>query len=475
MVTGEPSLSLTSQVESSHNLGNCSNALHSFTHNDDDNWILDSGATNHMTFDSNDFSHATPPRRSHVANANGVTYPVTGAGTVTLSPSLSLSHTLLVPSLSNKLMSVSQVTADLNCVVLMYSTFCLFQDILTKEIIGRGTKRGGLYYVDDFNLGRANHMHHTVNNKERQIWLWHHRLGHPSFGYLKHLFPDLFSNTMHSNFKCNTCILAKSHRVSYPVSMNKSAIPFALIHSDVWGPSPVTTSSGHRWFVIFVNDCTRMTWLYLLKHKDEVFGVFKSFHIMVQTQFSAKIQILRSDNGGEYVNQPFQAYFQSHGLFHETSCFQTPQQNGIAERKNRHILEIARALLIGAHVPSCYWDDAVATAVHLLNRMPTKVLTFQTPLKVLSNHVPLPAVLMIPPRIFGCVAFVHLHKNQRTKLDPCAVRCLFLGYGLHKKRVSVLRSHHQTYLHHHGCYFSRVRHLLSITGIQFHYSRGALR
>uniref|UniRef100_A0A2N9HC31 Integrase catalytic domain-containing protein n=1 Tax=Fagus sylvatica TaxID=28930 RepID=A0A2N9HC31_FAGSY len=433
MVTGEPSLSLTSQVESSHNPGNCSNALHSSTHNDDDNWILDSGATDHMTFDSNDFSHITPPRRSHVANANGVTYPVTGAGIVTLSPSLSLSHTLLVPSLSNKLMSVSQVTADLNCVVLMYSTFCLLQDILTKEIIGRGTKRGGLYYVDDFSPSRANHMHHTVNNKERQIWLWHHRLGHPSFGYLKHLFPDLFSNTMHSNFKCNTCILAKSHRVSYPVSMNKSAIPFALIHSDVWGPSPVTTSSGHRWFVIFVDDCTRMTWLYLLKHKDEVFDVFKSFHIMVQTQFSAKIQILRSDNGGEYVNQPFQAYFQSHGLFHETSCSQTPQQNGIAERKNRHILETARALLIGAHVPSRYWDDAVATAVHLLNRMPTKVLTFQTPLKVLSNHVPLPTVLMIPPRIFGCVAFVHLHKNQRTKLDPCAVRCLFLGYGLHKK------------------------------------------
>ena len=433
MVTGEPSLSLTSQVESSHNPGNCSNALHSSTHNDDDNWILDSGATDHMTFDSNDFSHITPPRRSHVANANGVTYPVTGAGIVTLSPSLSLSHTLLVPSLSNKLMSVSQVTADLNCVVLMYSTFCLLQDTLTKEIIGRGTKRGGLYYVDDFSPSRANHMHHTVNNKERQIWLWHHRLGHPSFGYLKHLFPDLFSNTMHSNFKCNTCILAKSHRVSYPVSMNKSAIPFALIHSDVWGPSPITTSSGHRWFVIFVDDCTRMTWLYLLKHKDEVFDVFKSFHIMVQTQFSAKIQILRSDNGGEYVNQPFQAYFQSHGLFHETSCSQTPQQNGIAERKNRHILETARALLIGTHVPSRYWDDAVATAVHLLNRMPTKVLTFQTPLKVLSNHVPLPTVLMIPPRIFGCVAFVHLHKNQRTKLDPCAVRCLFLGYGLHKK------------------------------------------
>jgi hypothetical protein len=159
------------------------------------------------------------------------------AGTVILSPSLSLSHTLLVSSLSHKLMSVSQVTVDLNCVVLIYSTFCLLQDILTKEIIRHGTKKEGLYYMDDLSPSKAYHMHHAISNNERQIQLWHHCLGHPSIGYLKHLFPDIFSNAMHSDFKCNTCILAKSHMVSYPVSMNKSEIPFVLIHSDVWGPS----------------------------------------------------------------------------------------------------------------------------------------------------------------------------------------------------------------------------------------------
>ena len=98
-----------------------------------------------------------------------------------------------------------------------------------------------------------------------------------------------------------------------------------------------------------------------------------------------------------------------------------------------HILEIARALLINAHGPNRYWSDVVAIVVHLLNHMPTKVLQFQTPLKVFSDHVSLPTVLMIPPRIFGCVTFIHIHKNQRTKLDPCVVRCLFLGYGVHKK------------------------------------------
>lgn len=114
-------------------------------------------------------------------------------------------------------------------------------------------KRGGLYYMDDFSLGRANNVHQT-SVKERQIWLWHRRLGHPSFGYLKHLFPELFSSLHESDFRCETCIQAKSHRVPYPIRLNKCETPFVLIHSDVWGPAPITSSSGIRWFVTFVDD-----------------------------------------------------------------------------------------------------------------------------------------------------------------------------------------------------------------------------
>ena len=85
-------------------------------------------------------------------------------------------------------------------------------------------------------------------------------------------------------------------------------------------------------------------------------------------------------------------------------------------------------------MPSRHWDDVVATTAYLINRMPSKVLHFQTPLQTLSSHTSLPTVLMLPPWIFGCVAFVHLHKNQRTKLDLCAIGCLFLVYALHQKR-----------------------------------------
>lgn len=142
VVICDPSLSLISQVEYPHDPNICSNALHISTHSDNDDWILDSRATDHVTFDSNDFSHTTQPRRSRVANANGVIYPITRARIVTLSLSFLLSNTLLIPSLSNKLMFISQVTANLNCVVLMYSTFCLLQDILTKEIMGVVLRRG---------------------------------------------------------------------------------------------------------------------------------------------------------------------------------------------------------------------------------------------------------------------------------------------------------------------------------------------
>ncbi|CAL2271851.1 unnamed protein product [Prunus armeniaca] len=318
-----------------------------------------------------------------------------GAGTVALSSSLTLSNTLLVPSLSTKLLS----------------------DIHTKEILGRGTKRGGLYYVDDFSPGMANSVTHPlIANKSKSG------------------FKDF-------DFTCDTCILAKSHRVPYPLSTNKCTTPFTLIHSDVWGPSPITAPSGVRWFVTFIDDYTWMTWLYLLTNKNEVFSCFQSFHKQMKTQFNAQIQILRSDNGGEFVNHDFQTYFQQHGILHETTCPQTPQQNGVAEQKNQHLLETARALLIGAHVPRHHWDDAIVTAVHLINRMPSGVLTFKTPLQVLAQHRPLPSVLVLTPQIFGCVAFVHLHKNQRSKLDPRALCCVFVGYATHQKGYRCYHPH----------------------------------
>ncbi|BBH01335.1 receptor like protein 35, partial [Prunus dulcis] len=139
-----------------------------------------------------------------------------------------------------------------------------------------------------------------------------------------HFIPYLLSSFKNSDFTCDTCILAKSHYVPYPLR-----------------PSPITASSGVRWFVTFVDDCTRMTWLYLLKNKNKVFSGFQLLHKQMKAQFNAQIQILLSDNGGEFFNHNFQAYFQQHEIIYDMTSPQTPQQNGVAERKNQHLLEIA--------------------------------------------------------------------------------------------------------------------------------------
>lgn len=388
----------------------------------DTSWIIDSGATDHMTYNESLFENMTSPSKEKVITANGESTPVMGEGTIVLTPNLSLHKCLLVPALSNHLLSVSQITEELDCVVLMFSTFCLLQDIRIQAIIGHGTKRKGLYYIDDVASGHVHHIQSRNGNKQKKIWLWHHRLGHASFGYLKKLFPSLFEDIPDSSFKCNVCILAKSHRTSYPINLNKKTTkPFELIHSDVWGPAPITSKSGIRWFVTFVDDCTRMTWLYTMRHKSEVCEIFPIFWHMVSTQFSLPVKTIRSDNGGEYLNSELLRFFHTKGILHETTCPHTPQQNGVAERKNRHILETTRALLIGAHVPQNYWVDVVTYAVYLINRMPSQVLNFRTPLQILTQYSPIPSLLQLEPRVFGCAAYVHLQKTQRTKLDPCVV------------------------------------------------------
>jgi hypothetical protein len=401
-------------------------------------WIIDSGSTDHMTHESSNFSsYNTHPSKRCVKTANGSSSAVSGVGSLPLTSSISLSTVLHVPHLSGKLLSISQITKELKCSVTFFDTHCVFQDLLTGTMIGLGRERDGLYYLDlNWHAKEDTGQVHQVvgsSTSEAQIWLWHRRLGHPSFRYLLKLFPSLFLKNNVSSFHCDSCLLAKHHRTSFHPSFNKSSVPFSIIHSDVWGPSRVTNRSNTKWFVSFIDDCTRVSWVYLLKEKSEVISIFQSFHQMILTQFNTRVQVLRSDNGGEYFKKELSAYFHAYGIIHQTSCVDTPQQNGVAERKNRHLLEVARSLMFAMNVPKSFWGDAVLTAAYLINRMPSKVLQFQTPLQSLSKTHSLPTLLQIPPKVFGCVCYVHIHKQHRSKLDPRAQKCIFLGYSTTQK------------------------------------------
>ena len=231
---------------------------------------------------------------------------------------------------------------------------------------------------------------------DRQIWLLHRRLGHPSIGYLHLLFPELVSSR--HVLSCETCVLAKSHKHSFKLNNTREKSPFALVHSDVWGPTPVTGGQGFRYFLLFIDDFSRMTWIYFLKTKSEVFEKFTQFYSLVQTQYNSKIQILRSNNGREYVNSKMQTFFTEKGLVHQTSCAYTPEQNGVAERKNRYILEITRALLIESNIPKSFWPEAIATAVYRLNRLPTGILNCKTPSRSSLPNIQFPLPSLSNPK-----------------------------------------------------------------------------
>ena len=208
--------------------------------------------------------------------------------------------------------------------------------------------------------------------------------------------------------------------------MNKSCAPLELIHSDVWGPAPVSIGN-HAFYVSFIDDYSRYTWIYLLKHKSEVFQVFKNFQKLVERKFDKRIIHVQTDWGGEY--EKLHTFFNQLGISHRVSYPHTHQQNGRAERKHRHIVEVGLSLLAQASMPLKFWDQAFLTATYLINILPTKVLENKTPVELLLKEKPHYNSL----RVFGCACWPNLRPYNTRKLAYRSTQCVFLGYSsLHK-------------------------------------------
>jgi hypothetical protein len=141
------------------------------------------------------------------------------------------------------------------------------------------------------------------------------------------------------------------------------------------------------------------------------------------------VKILRSDNGTEYTNKSMQDFLRSEGIIHQTTCVNTPEQNRVADRKNRHILEVTRCLLFSMNVPRYLWGEATKTAIYLINRMPLRAVEFRTPLEILTGK----NAFKVPPKTFGCVYFVHNTTPGVSKLDVRGHKCVFVGYLRGKK------------------------------------------
>ena len=217
-----------------------------------------------------------------------------------------------------------------------------------------------------------------INNKVSTFayivksFVCHDRLGHVNFNSLRRLINmNLIPKfTFDTNHRCEVCAESKMTKAPFH-STERMAKPLKLIHSDICDLKFVQTRGGKKYFITFIDDCTRYCYVYLLKSKDEAVEVFKLYKKEVENQLSTKIKAIRSDRGGEY-GPPFEQFCSKHGIIHLTTAPYSPQSNGIAERKNRTLKEMMNAMLISSGLPQNLWGEALLTANYLLNRIPHK-------------------------------------------------------------------------------------------------------
>ncbi|KAL8097015.1 hypothetical protein AgCh_030193 [Apium graveolens] len=320
-------------------------------------WILDSGASHHMSPHWTSFVSFSDDSSLSIMTADGTPMSLRGVGFV-VTPTVSLFDVYYISDLKLNLVLISQI-CESSYLDSFSSTTCCVMDPRSQKVIGKGRH---------------------VSQSRLQFLV--------SIGALGQLKAHDISN-------CSGCKLAKFVDLPFHNSVTYSLAPFDIVHSDVWGPAPTSTKGGSRYYVSFIDDFTGYTWIYLMKRRSNAF-----------------CRLLASD-----------------GTISQTSCTDTPQPNGVAERKHRHLVETTRSFLLSADVPSVLWGEALLTAVYVINRISTAQISGLSPFEKLYDEVPDYASL----RVFGCTCFVLKPQVERSKLSAKSALYVFLGYDVTHK------------------------------------------
>ncbi|CAN1817779.1 Retrovirus-related Pol polyprotein from transposon RE1, partial [Linum perenne] len=307
-------------------------------------------------------------------------------------------------------------------------------DLSTRRQLFKGQSRDGLYPIPLALFEDVQPQAHSVT-----LSTWHRRLGHANLDTVKHALrrSDLSFSNKRLPAICPDCCLGKMHKLPFPVSRFQATGPLDLICSDVWGPSPVASVSHQRYYILFYDHFSKYSWIYFVRYRSDLLQVFIQFRSLVEKYFGRPIRSFRADWGGEY--QKLSAYLRDHGIMEQTSCPHTPEQNGCAERKHRHIVETGRTLIHQAKLPLQYWTYAFQAAVYIINRLPSSVLNNVSPYYCLFNADPDYTSL----RVFGCLCFPWLKPYAAHKLDAKSAPCVFLGYSTRHKGYYCLNLHTQ--------------------------------
>uniref|UniRef100_A0A2N9HH98 Integrase catalytic domain-containing protein n=1 Tax=Fagus sylvatica TaxID=28930 RepID=A0A2N9HH98_FAGSY len=320
-----------------------------------------------------------------VTVGNGQSLPITHTGNSQLYASshlFKLRKILHVPSMSSNLLSVHRFCKDNNASFYFDASKFRIKDLSSGRLLYNGPSEHGLYPIHGAILPASSPKLFHTSAVSSSSQLWHNRLGHPQQSVVKHVLQNkLRLPVSNTTSLCIHCLEGKMHKLPFPNSVSITSHPLEIVHSDVWGPAPITSNNETRYYVTFVDDFTRFTWFFPLQSKSQVLSSFMHFKSTMENLLSCKLKILRTDCGGEYTKHDFQSFCSSTGVFHQFTCPHTSQQNGVAERKHRHIVDMGLTLMSQASLPLTFWPYAFSTAVFLIN-----------PLDVLAIHYSVPTL-----------------------------------------------------------------------------------
>jgi hypothetical protein len=350
-----------------------------------DEWLIDSGASYHMAKDRDIFSALNECNTKKIFVGDDRSLSVEGSGTVQVENG-HFNDVLCVPSLSCNLLSVYQITHSGEGKTVEFSPHqVVIKDLkYPKHVLATGIVDDitRLYKFDNF--GSSSFSSVFVAHSDDLRKLWHERFGHLNYRSLQQLCNQQMVTGLPlvscRDGVCVGCVLGKHHRDSFDKRASWHASgPLQLVHSDLCGPLSSPSFSGCKYFLTFIDDFSRRTWVYFLKLKSKVFDKFLAYKALVEKQSGHQIQKLRTNNGGEYVNNNFTSYCTTQGIQMQHIVPYTPQQNGVAERKNHTLKEMANCMIQSKGLSLKYWAEAINCANYIVNHTPTKALKNITP------------------------------------------------------------------------------------------------
>ena len=394
-----------------------------------DNWVIDSGATNHVCVSLQGFRETRSLVEEHISlrTGDGKAVSAEAVGDIYLYFDefrfILLKDCFYVPNFKRNLISVACLIND--CYSVSFNKSVVIRK--NKSFICSGWMQQNLYFIkpNTYSLldTELNNSKRLKSSEVDKSYLWHLRLGHINQDRILRLVKDGPLETLKEVRlpQCESCLEGKMTRRSFGAKGTRATALLEIVHSDVCGPMNVEARGGFEYYVTFIDDYSRYGYVYLMHRKNETFEKFKEYRAEVEKQLGLSIKTLRSDRGGEYLSDEFLGHLVENGILSQLTAPGTPQQNGVAERRNRTLLDMVRSMLSYSNLPLSFWGYALQTACYILNRVPTKSAP-RTPHEMWKGKKPSLGHM----KIWGCPAYV-LDKDAK-KLEPRSELCMFVGY-----------------------------------------------